>query len=100
MDTDRITIQLPRDAAAAVVHVLDRYIQRDSGTGYGSILRSLQTTIIQDGFGGVRPDPTRGLASPRAGGIVHAGYPRAVTASAAVSEAGLRRAALAELGAA
>lgn len=61
MDTDLITIQLPRDAAAALVHVLDRYIQRDSATGYGGILRSLQTTIIQDGFGGVRPDPPAGL---------------------------------------
>jgi uncharacterized protein with von Willebrand factor type A (vWA) domain len=61
MDTDRITIQLPRDAAAALVHVLDRVIQRDSGTGYGSMLRSLQTTIIRDGFGGVRPDPPAGL---------------------------------------
>ena len=61
MDTDRITIQLPRDAAAALVHVLDSYIERDSGTGYGGILRSLQTTIIQDGFGGVRPDPPAGL---------------------------------------
>jgi hypothetical protein len=61
MDTDRITIQLPRDAAAALVHVLDHYIQRDSGTGYEAILRSLQTTIIQDGFGGVRPGaPGRG----------------------------------------
>ena len=36
----------------ALVHVLDYYIQRDPGTGYGGILRSLQTTIIKDGFGG------------------------------------------------
>jgi uncharacterized protein with von Willebrand factor type A (vWA) domain len=61
MDTDQITIQLHRDAAAALVHVLDHYIQRDSGTGYGSILRSLQTTIIRDGFGGVRPGSPAGL---------------------------------------
>jgi hypothetical protein len=61
MDTDQITIQLHRDAAAALVHVLDYYIQRDSGTGYGGILRSLQTTIIQDGFAGVRPGPPAGL---------------------------------------
>ena len=61
MDTDQITIRLHRDAAAALVHVLDHYIQRDSGTGYGGILRSLQTTIIQDGFGGVRPGPPAGL---------------------------------------
>jgi hypothetical protein len=61
MDTDQITIQLHRGAAAAVVHVLDYYIERDSGTGYGGILRSLQTTIIQDGFGGVKPGPPAGL---------------------------------------
>lgn len=61
MDTDRVTIQLPRDAAAALVHVLDRYIQQDSRSGYGSMLRSLQATIIRDGFGGVRPDPPAGL---------------------------------------
>jgi hypothetical protein len=41
MDTDQITIRLHRDAAAVLVHVLDYYIQRDSGTGYGGILRSL-----------------------------------------------------------
>ena len=57
MDTDQITIKLHRGAAAAVVQVLDYYIERDSGTGYGGILRSLQTTIIQDGFGGVKPSP-------------------------------------------
>lgn len=61
MDTDQITIRLHRDAAAALVHVLDYYIQLDSGTGYGGILRSLQTTIIQDGFDGVRPGPPAGL---------------------------------------
>ena len=60
MDTDQITIQLHRDAAA-LLRVLDHYIQLDSGTGYGGILRSLQTTIIQDGFGGVRPGPLAGL---------------------------------------
>ncbi len=63
MDTDQITIRLHRDAAAVLVHVLDYYIQQDSGTGYGGILRSLQTTIIQDGFGGVRPGPPAGLAA-------------------------------------
>ena len=61
MDTDQITIRLHRDAAAVLVHVLDYYIQPDSGTGYGGILRSLQTTIVQDGFGGVRPGPPAGL---------------------------------------
>jgi hypothetical protein len=61
MDTDHITIRLDRDAAAVLVHVLDYYIQRDSGTGYSGILRSLQTTIIQDGFAGVRPGPPAGL---------------------------------------
>ena len=61
MDTDQITIQLDRGAAAAVVQVLDYYIERDSGTGYSGILRSLQTTIIQDGFGGARPGPPAGL---------------------------------------
>ena len=61
MDTDQITIRLHRAAAAVLVHVLDHYIQRDPGTGYGGILRSLQTTIIQDGFGGVRPGPPASL---------------------------------------
>jgi hypothetical protein len=61
MNTDQITIRLHRDAAAVLVHVLDHYIQRDSGTAYGGILRSLQATIIQDGFGGARPGPPSGL---------------------------------------
>ena len=40
METDQITIQLHRAAAAALVHVLDYYIQQDSGTGYGGILEA------------------------------------------------------------
>ena len=68
-DDDLVTIQLPRDEAAALVHVLDYYVQRDSGTGYGGMLRSLHTTIIQDGFGGVRPDAPEGWpAEPPHGG--------------------------------
>jgi hypothetical protein len=55
MDSDHIRIDLDREDAAALVYVLDSVIEPLQGTGYGALLKSLQTTLI-GAFGGVRPE--------------------------------------------
>jgi hypothetical protein len=48
-----------RGEAAALVHALDSLIDRQRGTGIGSLLRGLETALA-DAFGGVRPNPPEG----------------------------------------
>ena len=54
-DHDHISIRLHRDDAAALVHELDSVIADHAETGAGTLLRGLQTALV-DAFGHVRPD--------------------------------------------
>jgi hypothetical protein len=63
MDDDQLSIELNRDDATALVYVLDFLIEQQAGTGYGALLRGLQTAVV-DAFDHVRPDPPEGW--PRA----------------------------------
>jgi hypothetical protein len=55
MDDDHISIRLPRDDAAALVHELDSLIADHAGTGVGTLLRGLQTALT-DAFGHIKPE--------------------------------------------
>lgn len=53
---DQIIIELHREDAAALVHVLDSLIDQQHGTATGDLLRGLNTALI-DARGHVKPDP-------------------------------------------
>ena len=63
MMNDTIGIQLARDNAAGLVHILDDVIQEYDGTGYGVLLSGLQTALI-DAFGHM-PDRPEVWPPPR-----------------------------------
>jgi len=93
MDDDQLSIQLNRDDAAALVYVLDFIFEQQAGTGYGSLLRGLQTAVV-DAFGHVRPAAPEGWPrinpgsadAPRFGGL-----PRAILLSVSALSGDLYR---------
>jgi hypothetical protein len=58
--SDRITLQLNREDAAALVHVLDRLLQLDWGNRTGSLLRAFRIELLDQAFGGSKPSPPEG----------------------------------------
>jgi hypothetical protein len=56
----RITLQLNREDAVALVHALDRLLQLDWGNRTGSLLRAFRIELIDQAFGGSKPSPPEG----------------------------------------
>ena len=81
-DDNQLGIELDRDDAAALVYVLDFIMEQQAGTGYGALLRGLQTAVV-DAFDHVRPDPPDGwpLAAGTADAPRFGELPRAILLS-------------------